>query len=169
MGRVRDIIQRGTRAAQPVATAVDTGTLYYVTDEFTTERSDGTNWQTYADVARYTVGVTVDGAGSAISTGQKGYRSIMVAGTIVQARLLADQNGDVVFDVWKDIFANYPPVVADTITAAAKPTLSTADSFEDTTLTGWTTAVAAGDVLGFNVDSAATIERVVLELEITVP
>ena len=45
MGRVRDIIQRDTRASQPL----DVGTLYYVTDEGITERSDGTNWQTYSD------------------------------------------------------------------------------------------------------------------------
>ena len=115
----------------------------------------------------YKVGVTIDGAGSAITTGVKGYTSIPVSGTITKVRLLADQNGDAVLDIWKDVFANYPPTVADTITAAAKPTLSTADSFEDTTLSGWTTTVTAGDVLGFNVDSAATITRLTLELEIT--
>jgi hypothetical protein len=49
MSRVRDIIQRGTRAAQPLATAVDVGVLYYVTDELVTERSNGTVWGTYSD------------------------------------------------------------------------------------------------------------------------
>jgi hypothetical protein len=34
-------------------------------------------------------------------------------------------------------------------------------------LTGWTTAVAAGDVLRFNVDSVATVTRVVLQLDVT--
>lgn len=115
-----------------------------------------------------TIGITIDGGGSAITTGQKGYRSFPVAGTITRARLLADQSGSAVVDVWKDIFANYPPTVADTITASAKPTLSAQDHSEDTTLTGWTTAVAAGDVFGFNVDSASTITRLVLELTIVV-
>lgn len=117
----------------------------------------------------YKVGVTIDGSGSAITTGQKGYSSIPVTGTITKIRLLADQSGSVVIDVWKDIFANYPPTNADTITAGAEPTLSGADNVEDTTLTGWTTAVTAGDVLGFNVDSVTTITRVTLEIEITVP
>lgn len=112
----------------------------------------------------YKVGITVDGAGSAITTGVKGYTSIPVTGTIVRARMLADQSGSAVVDVWKDTFANYPPTVADTITAAAKPTLTAADHSDDTTLTGWTTAVTVGDVLGFNVDSAATITRLTLEL-----
>jgi hypothetical protein len=116
---------------------------------------------------KYKVGVTVDGGGSAITTGVKGYTTIPVTGTITKVRLLADQNGSAVMDIWKDTFVNYPPTVADTITAAAKPTLVAADSYEDTTLTGWTTAVTAGDVLGFNVDSAATITRLTLELEIT--
>jgi len=117
----------------------------------------------------YKVGVTVDGAGAVVTTGQKGYSTIPVTGTITKARLLADQVGSLVFDVWKDVFANYPPTVADTITASAKPTLSSDDASEDITLTGWTTAVTAGDVLGFNVDSATTITRITLELEITVP
>lgn len=114
--------------------------------------------------AIYKVGVTVDGGGSAITTGVKGYTSIPVAGTIVRARMMADQVGSAVIDVWKDIFANYPPTVADTITAAAKPTLAAQDHTDNTTLVGWTTAVAVGDVLGFKVDSAATVTRVTLEL-----
>lgn len=112
----------------------------------------------------YKLGITIDGGGSAITTGVKGFSSVPVSGTIVRARMMADQSGSAVIDVWKDIFANYPPTVADTITAAAKPTLSTQDHSDDTTLTGWTTAVTAGDVLGFKVDSATTVTRVTLEL-----
>ena len=32
-------------------------------------------------------------------------------------------SGSIVIDVWKDTYANFPPIVADTITASAKPTL----------------------------------------------
>lgn len=173
MARTRDIIQRDTRANQPAATTVDVGTLFYVTDESLTEYSDGTNWQDYSDggsaAGRYTVGITIDGGSSVLTTGQKGYKSIPITGTIAKIRLLADQSGSIVIDVWKDVFANYPPTNADTITAGAEPTLSGADSVEDTTLTGWTTTVTAGDVLGFNVDSVTTITRITLEIEITVP
>jgi hypothetical protein len=48
MSRLQDVLQRGTRAAQPLATSVPIGTLYYVTDETVLERSDGTNWQSYS-------------------------------------------------------------------------------------------------------------------------
>ena len=47
--RLQDVIQRSTRALQPLATDVAPGTLYYVTDELITERSSGTAWESYAD------------------------------------------------------------------------------------------------------------------------
>lgn len=44
-----EAIQRSTRALQPAATTVPAGTLYYVTDESLTERSNGTTWQSVSD------------------------------------------------------------------------------------------------------------------------
>lgn len=116
-----------------------------------------------------TIGITVDGGGAAITTGIKGYFSVPYDCTIIGNRVMADQSGSIVFDVWKDIWANYPPTVADTITAAAKPTLSAADHSEDTTLTGWTKSIKAGDVLGYKVDSATTVTRVTLQLMVLRP
>jgi hypothetical protein len=49
MSLFANAIQRGTRSAQPAATAVVIGTLYYVTDESKTERSNGTTWDDYTD------------------------------------------------------------------------------------------------------------------------
>lgn len=113
-----------------------------------------------------TAGITIDGGGSTITTGVKGYIEIPFAGTIVQATLLADQSGSIVIDVWKDTYANYPPTDADSITAAAPPTISTATKSQDSTLTGWTTSITAGDILGFNVDSVTTITQATLILKI---
>lgn len=59
-----------------------------------------------------------------------------------------------VVDIWADTYANFPAAVADTITASAKPTLSTAQKNKDTTLTGWTTAIAADTILRANLDSS---------------
>ena len=59
--------------------------------------------------------------------------------------------------------------MADTITASAKPTLTTDDNYEDSTLTGWTKAVTAGDVLAFKVDSQTSITGFTIELTISVP
>jgi len=109
----------------------------------------------------------IDGSGSVITTGIKGDLEIPFDCTINRVTLLADQSGSIVIDIWKDTYANYPPTVADTITASAKPTLSTADKSQDSTLTGWTTTITAGDTLRFNVDSIATITRVLLSLKVT--
>lgn len=113
-----------------------------------------------------TVGITIDGGGSAITTGTKGYVECPFAGTIVSATVLLDQSGSIVIDVWKDTYANALPTDADSITAAAPPTVSSATKSQDTTLTGWTTSVAAGDIFGFNVDSITTATRATLTLKI---
>jgi hypothetical protein len=123
--------------------------------------------QAILGIGTTTLGIVIDGGGAVIATGVHGDLRIPFACTITKATLLADQSGSIVIDVWKDTYANFPPTVADTITAAAKPTLSGAAKSEDSTLTGWTTAVAAGDVLRFNVDSVATVTRVVLQLDVT--
>ena len=114
----------------------------------------------------------IDGGGSVITTGCKGFVACPFTGTITGARLLSSDgsgpatSGSIVIDVWKDTYANYPPTVADTITASAKPTITTATKSDDTTLTGWTTSVTAGDVFGFNVDSVTSLIRVTLQLTI---
>ena len=113
----------------------------------------------------YCLRATFDGGGVAPTANSKVRISIPVAGNIVRARLLADIAGTAVVDIWKDTYANYPPTVADTITAAAKPTLAgPVIKNEDTTLTGWTVAVSAGDALIFNLDSAATLTWLICEL-----
>lgn len=115
--------------------------------------------------AEYPVGAAIDGGGVAITTGaKKAYVTVPFDGTIVKWRILPDQSGSIVIDVWKDTYANFPPTVADTITASDKPTLTTATKAEGTSLTGWTTSVSKGDVLEFNVDSVTTVTKVRLEL-----
>jgi hypothetical protein len=114
------------------------------------------------------LGITIDGAGSAISTGSKGFLRVPYDCTITAAQILADQSGSIVIDVLKDTYANFPPTdPADSICASALPTLSSSQKSEDTTLTGWTTSVSKGDVLGFVVDSATTVTRVSLNLVVT--
>lgn len=108
----------------------------------------------------------IDGGGATLTTGVKGYVRIPFACTVLEASLLADQSGSVVVDIWKDTYANFPPVSGDKITASAPPTIASTTKSTDTTLTGWTTSIAAGDVLGFNVNSVTTIQRVTLYLKL---
>ncbi len=114
-----------------------------------------------------TLTFVIDGGGAAITTGLKGFLEIPFACTITRATLLADQSGSIVVDIWKDSYANFPPTNADSITASAKSTISSTTKSQDATLTGWTTAIAAGDILAFNVDSATSIQRVTISLRVT--
>ena len=109
-----------------------------------------------------------DGGGVVLTTGAKTvYMTVPLSCNIVSWRILANVSGSIVFDIWKDTFANYPPTVADTITASAKPTLSAAASAESSTLTGWTTGLATGDILEVNIDSVSTVTKVYLDLFVT--
>jgi hypothetical protein len=108
----------------------------------------------------------IDGGGATITTGVKGDLEIPFGCTVQGWTLMADQSGSIVVDVWKDGYANFPPVVGDSITASAKPTVSAATKGQSSTLTGWTTAISAGDILRFNVDSVSSCQRVTLSLKV---
>ena len=138
-------------------------------------KSLSANWQnTYTTVqsnsaSKWTsprcITFVFDGGGSAPPAGTKVYVRVPTAGTITKATLLADVAGTATLDVWKDTYDNYPPTVADTITASAKPAISSALKYQDTTLSGWTTSLNAGDILACNIDSCSTATRLTLQLE----
>jgi hypothetical protein len=111
-----------------------------------------------------TFGITIDGGGSAITTGIKGDVTIPFAMSISGWTITADQTGSIVVDLWKDTYANFPPTAADTITGSEKPTLSSAVKNQDNNLTTWTTSVSSGDIIRFNVDSVSTVTRVTLTI-----
>jgi hypothetical protein len=119
-----------------------------------------------ANIRTASITFIIDDGGSVIATGIKGDLEIPFACTIQAVTLLADQTGSIVIDIWKDTYAAYPPTVADTITASAKPTLSSALKSQDTSLTGWTTSISAGQILRFNVSSASAVTRVTLSLKV---
>jgi hypothetical protein len=108
----------------------------------------------------------IDGGGAAIAAGVKGDLGPLPAKLQpVEWTLLADQAGSIVIDLWKDTYANFPPTVADSVTASAKPTLSGAAKAQSSALTGWTTTWNEGETLRVNVDSAATVTRVTLAIK----
>ncbi len=117
-----------------------------------------------SDLVRSAIEFVVDGGGSVITTGIKGDLEVPFNCTIQRVTMLADQSGSIVIDIWVDSYANFPPTVADTITASAIPTISTAVKSQDATLTGWTVALTAGDVIRWNVNSVTTIERCTISL-----
>ncbi len=108
---------------------------------------------------------TIDGGGEAITAGTKAYWSAPSNCTLSKVTLLADASGAIVIDLWKDTYENFPPTVADSITASAKPTLNNEQKSTDAVLSGWTKTVTAGDTIGVHVDSASTVTQVSLHLE----
>lgn len=124
-------------------------------------------WLTESVAAARTLVAVIDGGGSAITTGaKKAYIYVPFDCTITGVVMLADQSGSIVVDIWRDSYANYPATDADSITASAPPTITTATKSKDTTLTGWTKALSADDILEFNVDSAATVTKVYVILTV---
>lgn len=121
-----------------------------------------------ANLAARTTSVQVlfDNNGAELVDNTKARFDIPVNATLTKWRILADQSGSVVFDIWKDTYANYPPTIADTIIGGGgtKPTVSSATKNEDSTLTGYTTSFSAGDTVIVNVDSCTTITQAVLIL-----
>lgn len=111
------------------------------------------------------VGVVIDGGGMVPTTGSKGVVQIPYAGMITGWTLLGDVSGSAQVTVSKATYAGFPTVVS--IVASAPPSMSSAQKNTSTSLTGWTTAIAAGDILSFNLDSVTSCKRLVLELQIT--
>jgi hypothetical protein len=108
----------------------------------------------------------IEGGGSPISTGVHGQLYIPFPCVISAVTLLADQTGSISVDIWKTPLATYPPNSGNTICGTDFPTISSAQSSQDTTLTGWTTAINPGDTLMYNVQSVTNIQRVTIVLTV---
>ena len=135
------------------------------TDAFELDRLDvGTMYIQAKNLGQKCLTYVIDGGGSVLTTGVRGDLYIPFACTIISGTLLADQTGSVVVDVWSAAYANYPPTVANKITGSAPLTISASNKAQDSTLTGWTTAIPAGNTLRFNVNSVSAITRLTVAL-----
>lgn len=88
---------------------------------------------------------------SSVAASTVTYIRVPYTGTIAAWHIVANTSCSCTIDVWKA--NNAVPTVANTITASAKPSLSSASTGSSTSLTGWTTSVGAGDVLAFKLES----------------
>jgi len=108
-----------------------------------------------------------DGQGGFLTTGLTRYFVAPYACTILGWSIVAEGTSPTCkIDVWKIASGTVLPTVADTITAGAAPDLSTGNVVRSSTLTGWTTAVAAGDILAFNIDTVANALTIKINLEL---
>lgn len=96
----------------------------------------------------------IDGGGSVITTGSKGFLPVPFACTINSWSLLADQSGSISIDILR---ANNAVPVTSIVGGGTKPNLSSAQFAGLVAPSGWTsTALAANDWLAFTVSGTPT-------------
>jgi hypothetical protein len=105
----------------------------------------------------------IDGGGSPITTGVKGFLKIPWAANIVFWTVIADQSGSIAVDILR---ANAAVPVTSIVGGGTKPNLTAAQIF-GAAPAGWTsTSLAPNDWIGFQVTSAATVTRVTVDLSL---
>ena len=114
--------------------------------------------------------MTIDGGGSAITTGFKGAIYVPFAGTIAEWTILStDGNppttGSIEVDILKGTYANYP-TMSSIVGTGTKPNIANNNKGQGTPV-GWsTTTVNAGDCIGFQVTSVSSLKRVTIVLKV---
>jgi hypothetical protein len=104
------------------------------------------------------VAISIGNGVSPITTGQKAYLpGIPFDGTIMSVTLVAKESGSLEIDIRKTTYAGAPPSGANSIVGATPPALVAEQKSLDTTLTGWSTTLTAGDVLSFYVTSTSGV------------
>lgn len=89
------------------------------------------------------------------------------AATIQSVVILTEGGpGNCQIDVRLTSLAGYPPTGGDSIAGASKPTIAAGVTYQDTTLTGWTTAIPANSVVSFALESVATFTMISVYLEV---
>jgi hypothetical protein len=111
------------------------------------------------------IGITIDGAGSTITIGDKGSISIPYNATLNNVTMVADVSGVCVIDILKSNFSTYP--TSSSICSTSLPTISGAIKSEDSTLSGWSVSIQNGDILDFQVLSASNITKLNLTIGAT--
>ncbi len=166
-----NVIMRGTLGARPAAGSA--GNLYFASDTGKMYRDNGATWDDITPPVTSVVGLTLDGGGADITTGQKGYIQVPFAGTIIGWSIVGDAVGSISVEVDKKASSAPPAAPAipntttDKISAAAPIALSAAQSAAVGTVgvSTWTTAVAQWDVIGYNVASCAGIKRATISIQ----
>jgi len=107
-----------------------------------------------ADLTR-TINFVVDYGSLPMTIGDKGSLSIDVTGTIQSWLIVADKIGNLVVDIKKCSFNDYPNLVS--ICGSNRPTLSSQNKNTDDILTGWNRTLNAGDILNYEVINTSTV------------
>ena len=110
-------------------------------------------------------GITIDGGGSVITTGIKGYSVLPYNAIITGWDIVGDVTGSCVIDVWKSSSGTIP-TISNTITGTEKPMLTAQQINSNNNLTSWVNNISLGDVIAFNVESITTLTKVSLIIKV---
>src|SRR6266436_4736353 len=106
----------------------------------------------------------IDGGGSPINTGIKGFLRIPWAATVSSWSVMADQSGSIAIDILR---ANSAVPTVSMIGAGTKPNLTASQFTAPTAPSGWTsTSLLPNDFIGYSVTSVATVTRVTIDLSL---
>jgi hypothetical protein len=87
---------------------------------------------------------------------------------IVSWSMLADAAATARIDLWSDTYANFPPVIADTMPGASGNRPQITAAVKNTGgVSGWTkTVINAGDIIRVNLDTNDVAKRITLSLKV---
>jgi hypothetical protein len=113
-------------------------------------------------------GVTFDGQGGTISNGKTAYVQIPYNGTLTGWTLVSNASGSCTVTVFKDTYANFPPLTPSDNIYTVQPALSSQQRNQNLTPTyvGSQSTVTAGDYIGFTISGVLTVSWVNLTLTI---
>lgn len=97
------------------------------------------------------------GGGASISVGATCDVTISSAFEITQATLVGEPSGSLEVDILAVDISTFPPDPSDTICGSTPPELVASSTYQDSTLTGWTTTIPANTVLRFIVNACSGV------------
>jgi hypothetical protein len=110
------------------------------------------------------IGVSIYGA-AVPNTGLLGFVQIPFNCTINSWTILMNATGSAQFDVQTSTYAGFP--TTSSIVASLPPVVTAAQSATSSTLTGWSTTIAAGTVVAFYLTSVSTATIISMTLKVT--
>lgn len=100
-------------------------------------------------------GFAIGDGSTALTTGQKGYTRLPLSGNITGWSIIATGSSPTcTIDIWKVASGTILPTGSNSI-MGTKPALATGNAIASTTLTNWSTPIAANDIVGYNLDAVS--------------
>ena len=118
---------------------------------------------TTADLTR-TINYVIDSGSISMLSGNKGSVTLDVSGIIESLVILSDQQGDLILDIKKSNYTNFPTFTS--IVGGVYPQMSNSRKIRDDDLVGWDTTLVAGDILTFDVIAVNNINRFLVSLKL---